>query len=249
VLLESIEEVYFSDPDLCGLNENQLKYSCVASFEGAGRPLRECAMVTVALTLFSDEDDSPDEKTPPSSELVRQRRMTRIAGEAKEQGGLLSQEDLAKLLMCDVRTIRRSRKALADLGVVVPTRGQQNDIGPGVTHKELAIRLWLDGLEPVAVADKIKHSIGAVENYLEKFKRVSYLRMKGFDDFQIALTTGISVVAAKTFSGIHEELKTRSFFKNRMEEINIVGAAHYEAEDEKKDSTSSNVTSKKGASL
>ena len=249
VLIASIDEVYFSDPDLRELNENQLKYSCVAAFEGAGKPLSECSMVTVSLTLFSDDDDSPAETPPPSSDLIRQRRMMRIAEEAKEQGGLLSQEDLAKLLMCNVRTIRRARRALLDLGMVVPTRGQQNDIGPGVTHKEMAIRLWLDGSEPIAVAAKIKHSVGAVENYLEKFKRVAYLRMKGFDDYQIALTTGISVAAAKTFAGIHEELKSRSFFKTRMEEINIAGASHYEAEGEKKDSASSNDTSKGGTSL
>jgi hypothetical protein len=104
----------------------------------------------------------------------------------------------------------------------------------------------LEGLEPVAICRRIKHSIGAVENYLEKFKRVSYLRMKNFDDYQIALTVGISVRAAKTFSLIYREFRNSSFFKNRMDEIKLAGSSHYLAEDEKKDSGSSNVIRKGG---
>ena len=39
------------------------------------------------------------------------------------------------------------------------TRGTVNDIGPGVTHKGIAIRLWLDGKEPTEVALIIHHSL------------------------------------------------------------------------------------------
>jgi hypothetical protein len=31
--------------------------------------------------------------------------------------------------MCDVRTIRRDTKELKDIGIILPTRGQQKDIG------------------------------------------------------------------------------------------------------------------------
>jgi hypothetical protein len=247
VLVNTINEVYFTDPELEECAHYQLKYSCVASSAGPGKPLRECAMTTVILTLFSDDDDNdlpPNDKQ--ASVCRRQRRIMRITDEAREQGGLLSQEDLARILMCDTRTIRRDIKALNDIGITVATRGQQKDIGPGVTHRAVAVRLWLEGLEPVAICRRIKHSIGAVENYLEKFKRVSYLRMKSFDDYQIALTVGISVRAAKTFSLIYREFRNSSFFKNRMDEIKLAGSSHYLAEDEKKDSGSSNVIRKGG---
>ena len=56
VLLETVNDVLFSDPDLIELKESQLKYSCVSSSEGAGKPLSECKMATVLLTLFHDED-------------------------------------------------------------------------------------------------------------------------------------------------------------------------------------------------
>jgi len=57
----------------------------------------------------------------------------------------LTQEDIAaKLLNCSVRTVRRDINALAKRGVIVPTRGQQKDIGPGVSHKVEAVRLFME---------------------------------------------------------------------------------------------------------
>ena len=247
VLLKTIDEVIFRDPDLQELKDSQLKYVCVSSAEGAGKSLGECEMTTVLLTLFSDEDeeDLPDAGKQ-ASVCRRLRRIMRITSEAKEQGGLLTQEDLAKILMCDLRTIRRNIKELTELGIHIPTRGQQKDIGPGVTHKELAIKLWLEGSEPVEICGKIKHSIGSVENYLEKFKRVAFLRRNNFDDFQIALTIGIGVRAVKTFVEIYNNFKNKPFMKNRMREIDLIGSQHFIAQDEKKDLTSLKDTAKGG---
>lgn len=137
----------------------------------------------------------------------------------------------------DVRTIRRDICDLRAEGIVVATRGQQKDIGPGVSHRGLAVRHWLEGREPVEIARAINHSIAAVERYLETFKRVAYLRRKGFDDYQIALTIGASVSSVKTFVDIYKEFRNRPFFQSRLEEINLVGEQHYLAADEKKDST------------
>ena len=247
VLVDSIDQVYFSDPELRGLRDGQMKYSCVAASEGPGKPLSACAMATVALTMIDPEDrrEVPGDGKQASVER-RRRKLMRLTEEAREQGGLLTQEDLAQLLDSDVRTIRRDVVALRGQGIVVATRGQQKDIGPGVSHRGLAIRHWLEGKEPVEVARAINHSIAAVENYLEKFKRVAYLRGKHFDDYQIALTIGISVAAVKTFVAIYHEFEHKSFFASRLAEIELVGGMHYLAADEKKDSTSPNGSPAKG---
>ena len=247
VLVEAIDEVYFSDPDLKDLSVGQMKYSCVSATEGAGKPLSKCAMSTVLLTMIDPEDRKElpvDGKQ--ASVHRRHRKIARLTEEAREQGGLLTQEDLAALLDTDVRTIRRDIHALRETGIVVATRGQQKDIGPGVSHRGLAIRHWLEGKEPVEVARAINHSIGAVENYLEKFKRVAYLRRKNFDDYQVALTVGMSVAAVRTFVEIYKASKDRPFFRSRLEEIELIGEQHYLAADEKKDSASSNVSSSGG---
>ena len=236
VLVDLIEEVYFSELNKNELKPGQIKYHCIAAEEGPGKPLKDCKMLSVVLTLFDERDkgDFSSNNNKDRSLELRRRRLVRISEEAKEQGGYLTQEDLSELLMCDIRTIRRDIKNLKDIGIILPTRGQQKDIGPGVTHRAIAIRLWLEGKEPVAVAQHIKHSIEAVENYLTKFKRVAFLRTRNFNDFEIALTVGISVYAAKTFSHIYEEYKSKTFFQQRLDEINIVGSQYYQVQDEKK---------------
>lgn len=236
-LVRITEELFFRDSDLKQILPGQMKYSCVSASEPPGKPIRECQMVTVTLSLLQDSDTEglPFGAKDASIE-TRWRRLLRVCDEAREQGGLLSQEDLAKLLMSDVRTIRRDISGLKKQGITVPTRGTVKDIGPGVTHKEIAIRLWLEGLEPTEVARRIHHSIKATENYLEKFKRVAYLRReKGFTEFEISRTVGISTAATKTFLAIYDEFKNKALFDLRMEEINIVGKAYHLAEGEKKD--------------
>lgn len=240
VLIETIEDVYFNDPELKQARHGQLKYSCVSYSEPPGKPINDCSMVTVILTLFDDEDEKERSWNDKDASIERrQRQLMRISSEALEQGGLLSQEDLSRILMCDVRTIRRDIAELREQKIVIPTRGTVKDIGPGVSHRAIAIRHWLEGKEPSEIAIAIKHSLKAVENYLEKFKRIAYLRRKNFNDFEISRTVGISVSATKTFVEIYEEFKHKAFFKSRMQEIEVIGAAYYQAQDEKKDSPAS----------
>jgi len=245
VLVDLIEEVYFSDPELCDVRHGQLKYSCVAATEPPGKKIEDCQMVTVTLTLFA-EDDNADLSFGEKEACIekRRRRELRISDEAREQDGLLTQEDLAKLLMSDVRTIRRDIKELRASGITVPTRGTIKDIGPGVSHRALAIRLWLEGKEPSEIVRQMKHSIKSVESYLEKFKRVAYLSRKGFTVFEISRTVGISVASAKTFLEIYKTFKDKAFFKQRMTEMEICGAEFYHAQDEKKDLISSRNSTK-----
>lgn len=243
-LVKMIDEVYFSYSQK-ELKEGQLKYNCVSAKEGAGKPLKDCEMVSVTLSVFCDFDEEslPNKANKQRQVLRRQRRLLRLSDEAKDQGGLLSQEDLAKLLMCDTKTIRRDVKHLRTEGVIIPTRGQQKDIGPGVTHRELVIRHWVEGKEEVEVASATKHSMGAVENYLQKFKIAVYLRVgKSFSDHEISVVAGISQRAVKTFLNIYEEFKYKDMFKHRLDEILLTGDEYYKEVGEKKDSLQSNLS-------
>jgi hypothetical protein len=192
----------------------------------------------VTLTLLH-ADDKKDlagfaDKGGMSAE-VRQRRIVRIVEEAREQGGLLTQEDMSEILTCDPRTIRRDVKALKARGFVLPTRGQQQDIGPGVSHRALAVKKWVEGHEPVEIARLMRHSVASVESYLEKFKRVAWLsRQKQFNPFEIALTVGMSVVSVHTYLELCDEYRDTPQLAQRIEDIQAVGQAFYLAQDEKK---------------
>jgi len=233
ILVEVVQEVYFSEPGRDQLQSGQLVYECVAESEGAGKPIRECQMLRVVLTLTAKSD--AELVTQYGIAALRQARLVRLTEEAREQGGVLTQEDLALLLGSDVRTIRRDIKALRDeKGIRVATRGQVKDIGPGVTHKEIALQLWLEGREPVEIARRLKHSLHAVERYIHHFSRVVFLHRKGFPLLQIALTVGISSALTQIYLDLYEPSKRKRAYQPRFREMECIGLQHYQAEDEKK---------------
>lgn len=238
VLPDLVKDLYFGDPNDRPLRSGQLRFDCVAEGEGAGKPMEQCRMVTVVLSLIDHEEDRPvHAATGPAG--LRRARILRLTAEARDQGGLLSQEDLSVLLSCDVRTVRR---ACADIrtqtGAAVATRGTVEDIGPGVTHKAIAVRHWMAGKEPLAVAQAICHTLRSTERYLQTFMRVVYLHRKQFGVTELALTVGISTAAVTTYLDLYREYVPKPEFYRRWEEIDLIGATHFVAVDAKKGASS-----------
>jgi biotin operon repressor len=231
-------EIYFTTPGTAPWRSGQLRYDCVRADQGAGKPIRDCAMVSVMLHLLDPEDHEIG-----SSSDLRAHRIQRLTEEAREQGGLLSQEDLAQILGAHIRTVRHDINKLRKLGIHVATRGQQKDIGPGISHRGQAIRHWLEGKEPVEVARAINHSLHATERYIHTFARVVFCAGKGLEHLQTAFIVGISTAAVNTFIGIFEEFKNSSGFRHRAEELHRIGEAHYEVCGQKRGILSARTTS------
>jgi len=233
--------VYFREPGSGPLRSGQIRYECLRATEGAGKLLNDCSLISVVLSLIDPEDI----KNKGDLLQMRRQKLARLSEEAKAQGGLLSQEDLSQLLCCDVRTIRRDTKALKQLGILLPTRGQQKDIGPTVTHKGQAVRHWLEGKEPQQVARAINHSLHAVERYLQHFSRVVFLAGRGFERLQIGFTIGISLATVTAYLDLYQQFKNTEGFKHRLAELKAIGEAHFQGGDEKKASLSPKTESNK----
>ena len=227
-LVEIVKEVFFAEPQDNPLRSGQMFYECAEASEGAGKPLRECRLARVALTIHDPEDIEVSNRL--GADGLRRHCILRLTEEAREQEGLLTQEDLARLLHCDVRTIRRDVAAFREKGIVVATRGTLKDIGPGVSHRGVAIGHWINGDDTPEVARKINHSLAAVERYIDTFARVVFLEQKQFDCFATALTMRISVAGTKTYLGILEEHRLRPEFKRRLQELEVIGGRFFEAE-------------------
>ena len=164
----------------------------------------------------------------------RQSQILRITTEAKDQESYLSQEDLSKILGHDVRTIRKDIKELKNRDIIVPTRGQQKDIGPTVTHREKAVKLFLEGKEPLEIANEIKHTLRSVERYIDTFARVVFCQRQIHNTLQTALVVGISVSQVNKYLEIKEEYIKKDSYKNRLEDIEIKGKAYWDDIDFKK---------------
>jgi len=216
------------------LNDGQMVFVAVSAKAPAGVGIGECEKVKVVLTHLNRVEDLEVLQKHGASGKRRQ-QVVRMTVEAKEQGALLTQEDLALILDCDVRTIRKDIEKLSSQGVIVATRGTIRDIGPGVTHKRKTVELWLGGKEELHIARQLNHSLRAVERYIQTYCRVVYVQQELRNMLKTALVVGISVSLAKSYFEMHQELMgSNAFYRERLEEVLKVGHEHWEACDEKK---------------
>lgn len=220
-ILQAVKEVYPLDPEDVGqaLGVGQLKLLVVAADEPPGKSLEECQKIPVLLTLDAGREDF-EVRLWQGVVGLRRARVLRLATEAREQGGLLSYEDLAyRLLNCGVRTIVRDVQLLRRRGVEVPTRGQQQDIGPGQTHRIQAVRLFLQGHEPNEIARRLYHALSSIENYVTTFARVVLLVGKGYSDDEIAFIMRRSASLVAAYRQLHQEFQTKRTARARLREI------------------------------
>jgi len=168
-----------------------------------GPPLKETEQVAVTLTVDAGREDAT---VKASQGLVGQRkgRILRLLEEGLAQGGVLSQEDLARALQVDVRTIRRDVRALKQAGHVVLTRGQVKGVGRGQSHKVRIIEWWLEREGYDQIARRMYHSPQAIKRYVSTFLRVVVLHRQETALEEIAFLTQSSVRLVQDYLAVYE---------------------------------------------
>jgi DNA-binding CsgD family transcriptional regulator len=131
-------------------------------------------MVRVTLTLDNGIEDL-DVLREQGSIALRQLKVLRLTEEAYIQYGLLTQEDLARLLQVSVRTIRNDIIELVRDGNTVHTRGYDHDIGRGISHKTRIVDLHLYGYTYNEIMRRTRHSAHAIKRYVNTFGRLLLL--------------------------------------------------------------------------
>lgn len=216
------------------LQPGQMVWRAIRANEPAGKPLLACEFVRIRLTVHSLEDDA-EVRRKFGLGAKRQQQIARMCLEARDQGALLTQEDLATLLDCDVKTIRNDIKAYQQkTGLMVQSRGTVCDIGPGVTHREKAVELFIQGREAVEIARDLTHSLKAIERYITTFCRTVYAQSQMRNTLKTAMVVGISVSGVNRNLALRDEWIKRREYKQRLDEIERIGLAYWEAQDEKK---------------
>jgi hypothetical protein len=139
---------------------------------------------------------------------LRRHRLQRMAIEAFQQGGVLTVEDIAnRLLNCGERTLVRDIKALKDKDICLPLRSTIKDMGRAVSHREMIVKRWLLGMEFSEISRQTNHSIEAIDNYVEKFKRVICLAKDNHEISTIAFLVKISVNLAQQYYDLYQTVK------------------------------------------
>lgn len=198
------------------MKPGQMLFEVVSVENGAQKKLSECKMVNVTLTLDAGVEDLEIRQKMGVTEL-RRHRLQRIATEAFQQGGVLTVEDIAnRLLNCGERTICRDIKAFKEKDIVLPLRSTIRDMGKSITHRSLIVKEWLLGREYSEIALRTNHSVEAVANYVDKFKRVICLAKNNYEINTIAFLVKLSPALAQEYYKLFYSLK---IVPHRSEEI------------------------------
>ena len=122
----------------------QITYQAISGDEPAGKPLKQCRKIPVHLTLVGEGDAQLWAQG--GAIAVRRLRVHRLTYEAFMQGGALSQEDLACILGISLKTVKRVFAFFREQDRHLPSRGEIQDMGRGVSHKIPVIRNYVQDL-------------------------------------------------------------------------------------------------------
>ena len=233
-ILDAVYKVYSSYFETSGtLKPGQILFQVISIDEGASTHLADSKQITVTLTLDAGKEDLEIRKKYGVIGL-RQHRIQRVCVEAFQQGGLLTIEDLAnRLFNCGERTLSRDLQALSEKNIVLPLRSTVKDMGRSISHRSSIVKEWLKGKEYTEISRNTHHSIAAVKNYIEKFKRVVSLAEEGFDAYIIAFLVKLSANLVEEYYKLyqslelvpHREAELKNFLKkNHLSSRNTRGA-------------------------
>lgn len=214
-VLELVNDLYF---DLRPLGEGQVRYIAAHKDEKSGRRMEELRKAEVILTREAPEDEELVNSR--GNGQLRQVQVLRMTEEAYEQDGLLTQEDLSKLLRVSVRQVRRDVKKLIDQGYRVPLRGRMQDIGRGISHKVWIVNLYLEWKTYSEIRRITGHTVEAIKKYLNDFSRVFMNVINGIRDVQeISFYTGKSPRLVQEYLNMIEMAKSDERKRRRLESM------------------------------
>ena len=172
--------------------------------------IRDCKLVPVVLDLSTPEDIDLrlERKTTAQRLLIR---ILRLCRQAYEQGGLLSNCDLAELLNTNDAQIAHALAAYErDTQELIPRRATLHDVGTGLTHKRIICwKRYADGKEPDQIARETYHSLEAVDRYLGQYDRVRHCRLQGMTPAETAHVLDCTARLVEEYLAIDRELEVR----------------------------------------
>jgi len=234
-IVEAANEVYelkHYDPSYHESKDKIVK-TVISKKAKHGPVLEDLPKVQVTLTKSITKEDKSLFRIENKSAL-RRVKILRMTEESLDQGGLLTQEDLADILQVSTRTIRRDIKKLKAQGISVPTRGTYQDIGPGISHKTKIIKLYLEYNTYSEIQRKTRHSPGAINRYINDFGRVLLSIKNKLSIKETAYIVGISERLVKEYTELYFKYNSSEYKERIADIVNIAeGKASVKSEAKK----------------
>jgi len=199
------------------LRPGQIRQVVAASNAVHGPPLAQTDMVTVTWTIDAGVEDLTVLREHDHVAL-RRVRILRLIEEALEQGGVPTQEDLARALQVSVRTIRTDIAALKAAGYAITTRGMLQGAGRGQTHKVIIVELYLKRFTYSEIMRRTRHASQSIKRYLQSFSRVVMLTRKGLKKQEISHAVGISEKLTQEYLDLYQRYDLPEY-QERLDEM------------------------------
>lgn len=213
--IENITKECYVDKNDIGLGQIKVVVPSIHDKPSWSQTIEDTVLVTVTLTLHSQEDIEALKANKPSR-LITQDKLMRIAKEAIEQGGVLSSAVATSLLNIKQTTVSKYVKEYFEReGKVVPLRGFVHDMGKTTTHKRWIIELYLNGYTTKQIQERTDHKIVSIDRYIKRYKAVENVieELKTVDTTKIARVLDISEHSAREYTAIYLEYKETSKIK------------------------------------
>ena len=216
-VLDTVYNVYKPYFEICEpLKPGQIRLQLVAVQAQANQSIAESKQITVTLTLNDEKEDLPVRQKRGIIGL-RRHKIQRICREAFDQGGLLTVEDLAyRIFNCGERTICRDLVYFRKQDIFIPLRSTVHDMGRTVSHRLLIIKLWGQGKEYSEIKREACHSLNAIQNYVDKFKRTISLSKEGYDINRISFLLKLSPSLVEQYITLYKQI---DFIEHREQEL------------------------------
>lgn len=216
-ILEKVHELFAPLFDSTqGPKPGQIQMMVVDAIVPPQIPLTKAKQKLVTLTLHAGSEDLETRRTK-GIPTLRQKRLCRMSEEAFQQGGILTLEDLANIFNCGMRTLVNDLAALREQKIIPALRSTVKDMGRALTHRRLIIQLWMEGQEYTNIAFKTRHSLSAVHNYVDKFKRCQALISSGLDINTTAFLIKISPPLVMEYQKVFQQCKPVQHRKEELE--------------------------------
>jgi len=204
-----VSEALLAETEMCfegnqKVKVGQQKVILVKRGEKHGRAVRDIKKVEVIWTVdagIADERYLEEH----GKTLLRQKRIQRLMQEAIEQGGIASQEDLGRVLHVSIRTIKRDFSEMKKTGVKLRSRGYDEGIGRGQTHKKEIIEKWIRGESYDQLERSTGHSSSSIQRYIQKFMQVIELKKQGFGAYEIGRLTQMGSGLVQQYLAIYQQ--------------------------------------------
>jgi hypothetical protein len=159
------------------------------------QPMRYQPLAPLVVSVLAGSEAHTLRYRPPTSYegflAFHGRRMARVLTEAYSQDGLLAFTELQWIFLTSIATVsrgvdyhqRRHR-------VILPSPGTVLDMGRMLTHKNLIVRLHLQGWTVLEIARQTYHNPRSIDAYLKTFDAVLILHLYGLPPRLMATVLG-----------------------------------------------------------